>query len=81
VKLESDVVERHEGFARSLEPESYSSLSDDLVRGTRMELEALHGSVVRRANEHRLSVPAIEAVHAILRPWAVRNEGASAPTS
>jgi 2-dehydropantoate 2-reductase len=74
IELGEDAVERHEAFARALEPGSFSSLHDDLVRGKRMELEALHGSVVRRAAAHGVPVSTCEAVYAILRPWAVRNE-------
>ena len=39
-----------------------------------MELEALHGLVVRRAAELGVPVPMSEAVYAILKPWAIRNE-------
>jgi hypothetical protein len=39
-----------------------------------MELEGLHGFVVRRAAPHGLAVPMSEAVYAILQPWAVRNQ-------
>jgi len=39
-----------------------------------MELETLHGFVVRRAAEHGVAVPTTEAVYAILAPRAVRNE-------
>jgi 2-dehydropantoate 2-reductase len=46
----------------------------DLVAGRRMELEGLHGLVVRRAAEHGVPVPTTEAVYAILKPWAARNE-------
>jgi 2-dehydropantoate 2-reductase len=63
-------------LAQSLEPDSFSSLHDDLVAGRRMELEALHGFVVRRAAEHGVPVPMTEAVYAILKPWAVRNQRA-----
>jgi 2-dehydropantoate 2-reductase len=42
-----------------------------------MELEALHGFVVRRAAQHGLAVPVSEAVYAILQPWAIRNQRAS----
>ena len=42
-----------------------------------MELEALHGFVVRRAAQHGLAVPTSEAVYAILQPWAIRNQSAS----
>jgi 2-dehydropantoate 2-reductase len=41
-----------------------------------MELEALHGFVVRRAAKHGVAVPITEAIYAILKPWAVRNQHA-----
>jgi 2-dehydropantoate 2-reductase len=66
--------ERALALARSVEPGSFSSLHDDLVAGRRMELEALHGFVVRRAAEHEVPVPMSEAIYAILKPWALRNE-------
>jgi 2-dehydropantoate 2-reductase len=70
--------ERALALAQAAEPGSFSSLHDDLVAGRRMELEALHGLVVRRAAQHRLAVPTSEAVYAILQPWAIRNQHASA---
>ena len=69
--------ERALALAQAVEPGSFSSLHDDLVAGRRMELEALHGFVVRRAAEHGLAVPTSEAIYAILQPWAIRNERAS----
>jgi 2-dehydropantoate 2-reductase len=68
--------ERALALAQAL-PGSFSSLHDDLVAGRRMELEALHGFVVRRAAQHSLAVPTSEAVYAILQPWAIRNQRAS----
>ena len=68
--------ERALTLAQSVEPGSFSSLHDDLVAGRRMELEALHGLVVRRAAEHGVPVPMSEAIYAILKPWALRNEPA-----
>ncbi|HEY2958785.1 MAG TPA: 2-dehydropantoate 2-reductase [Actinomycetota bacterium] len=68
------VQERALAMAQAIEPGSFSSLHDDLVAGRRMELEALHGFVVRRAAEHGVPVPTSEAVYAILKPWAVRNQ-------
>ncbi len=65
-------------LARAAEPGSFSSLHDDLMAGRRMELEALHGFVVRRAAQHGVAVPTTEAVYAILQPWAIRNQRASA---
>ena len=68
--------ERALALAQAL-PGSFSSLHDDLVAGRRMELEALHGFVVRRAAQHGLAVPMSEAVYAILQPWTIRNQRAS----
>jgi 2-dehydropantoate 2-reductase len=76
VELGRDVVERHVAFARSLEAGSFSSLYHDLVHGRRMELEALHGEVVRRARSHGVPVPVCETIYGLLRPWALRNERA-----
>lgn len=75
VVLSDDAVDRHEAFAQSLEPGIFSSLHHDLTTGRPMELEALHGELVRRARNHAVGVPATEAVYAILRPWAVHNAG------
>ena len=69
--------ERALALAQAIEPGNFSSLHDDLVAGRRMELEALHGFVVRRAAEHGLAVPTSEAVYAILQPWAIHNQRAS----
>ena len=69
--------ERALALAQAAEPGSFSSLHDDLVAGRHMELEALHGFVVRRAAQHGLAVPTSEAVYAILQPWAIRNQRAS----
>lgn len=64
-------------LAQIIEPGSFSSLHDDLVAGRRMELEALHGFIVRRAAQYGVPVPMTQAVYAILQPWAVRNQHAS----
>jgi 2-dehydropantoate 2-reductase len=74
VELPADVAERHARFAQNLEPTGYSSLYDDLTSGRRMELEALHGTIVHRARRHDIPVPVSETIYAILRPWAERNE-------
>ncbi|WP_226005818.1 2-dehydropantoate 2-reductase [Natrinema salinisoli] len=74
VDLPDDTVDEWLTFARELDPEMYSSLHYDLTHDKRLELEALHGSVVRHADDVGVDVPMNEAVHAILRPWADRNE-------
>jgi len=74
VTIDPQAIDRHLAFARELEGSSTSSLHYDLTHGRRMELDALHGTVVRLAGMHGIPVPMSEAVYAILRPWAVRNE-------
>jgi len=74
--LPAAAQERALALAQSVEPASFSSLHDDLVSGRRMELEAPHGLVVRRAAERRVPVPMSEAVYAVLKPWALRNQHA-----
>jgi 2-dehydropantoate 2-reductase len=82
VPLPPAVQERTLTLAQSVEPGSFSSLHDDLVAGRRMELEALHGLVVRRAAQHGVPVPMSEAIYAVLKPWALRNQRpAGAPTA
>jgi 2-dehydropantoate 2-reductase len=53
-------------------PGMYSSMYEDLVAGRRMELDDLHGEVLRRADRHGIAAPTTAAVLAVLRPWAVR---------
>ena len=73
VDLPDGTVDEWLDFARELEPDTYSSLHYDLTHDKRMELDAIHGSVVRHASDVDVEAPMNEAVHAILRPWADRN--------
>jgi 2-dehydropantoate 2-reductase len=72
VPLPDDLVEQHLAFASGLEPDGRSSLHDDKVAGRRMELEALLGQLVRRADAHVVPAPAAGALYAVLEPWARR---------
>jgi 2-dehydropantoate 2-reductase len=73
-QLADDVIDRQVAFAQTLPAGSYSSLHHDLITDHRMELDALHGAVLRRAAQHGVSVPACTAIYAVLAPWARRNE-------
>jgi 2-dehydropantoate 2-reductase len=75
VALADAIVDEKTAFAETLEPGSFSSLHHDLITGRRLELDALHGELIRRAARHGLRVPASEAVYALLKPW----EGARSP--
>jgi len=74
VDLAPDVVESRLAFAQELDAGAYSSLHYDMTHGKRMELDAVTGSVVRRARENDVPVPTAETAYAILAPWAERNE-------
>jgi 2-dehydropantoate 2-reductase len=74
VPLPAEVREQVLAGTQASDPQGTSSLHNDLAHGRRMELEALHGLVVHRAANHGLAVPFSQAVYAILKPWAVRNE-------
>lgn len=73
IDLPETVVDEWLEFAETFDPDMYSSLHYDLTQGKRMELEALHGSVIRHAADVDVDVPMTEAVYALLRPWADRN--------
>lgn len=74
VIISEETLDEWIDFAHDVDPGAYSSLHYDMTHGKRMELEALHGTVVRKADEHGVDVPATRAVYEILRPWQVRNE-------
>jgi 2-dehydropantoate 2-reductase len=69
VALSDDIVEEKIAFSEGLAPGSYSSLHHDLVTGRRLELDALHGELTRRAARHGVNVPVSEVIYGLLRPW------------
>ncbi len=73
VPLADDTVEQQIALAAAQPAGAYSSLHHDLVNGNRMELDALHGAVVRRGARRGVPTPANAAIHAILSPWARHN--------
>jgi 2-dehydropantoate 2-reductase len=44
-----------------------SSMLQDVLRGRRMEIEAINGYIVRRAGEHGIEVPVNRALYAIVK--------------
>lgn len=69
VHLGHGVVEAHLSLAQRLEPEATSSLHYDLTNRRRLEIEALHGAVVRYGREAGIATPACSAVYAALVPY------------
>ena len=60
-------------------PTASSSLHHDLTQGKRLELEALHGHVLRLAERHGVATPTVFAIYAALRPY--RDGAPSIPAS
>jgi 2-dehydropantoate 2-reductase len=70
VPVASDVIERIERYVAGIPGTMRSSLLIDLTQGKRIEVEALHGAVVRRAARTGLPVPVTSTLYAVLKPWA-----------
>ena len=70
VALGPDAVASVMKAAESLAGTSYSSLHHDLVHGKPLELEALHGHLVRLGQRHGVPTPMAFAVYAALLPHA-----------
>jgi 2-dehydropantoate 2-reductase len=75
VALPDGLVDAHLRATEALQPDGRSSLYHDLMTGHRMELEALHGTLTRLADQHGVPVPAATSVYAILSPWAAKVGG------
>jgi 2-dehydropantoate 2-reductase len=70
VPVASDIVERISGYVGGIPGTMRSSLLIDLSQGKRIEVEELHGSVVRRAVRAGVPVPIMSTLYAVLKPWA-----------
>ena len=70
VPVAADVVDRISAYVEGIPGSMRSSLLIDLSQGKRIEVEALHGSVVRRAAKAGVPVPIMSTLYAVLKPWA-----------
>lgn len=69
VKLDDAMLEQGFKFLDTVAPNAFSSLHYDLIHGKRLELEALHGHVVRLAERHHEPAPTVFAIYAALLPY------------
>ncbi len=76
VQLGPEVIDAHLALAQRMEPHFTSSLYYDLTHGKRLEIEALHGTVVRYGREAGIPTPACWAVYAALAPHDLRARAA-----
>jgi 2-dehydropantoate 2-reductase len=75
VPLADDQVERSHALVLAQADTEGASLRNDLLKGRRMEIEALQGTLARLGRETGVPTPWTDAAYAILEPWAVKNEG------
>ena len=69
VPVRSDVIERIDAYVSAIPGTMRSSLLIDLSQGKRIEVEALQGSIVRRAAKVGISVPIMSTLYALLKPY------------
>jgi 2-dehydropantoate 2-reductase len=70
VKVPADVIDRISRYISGIPGTMRSSLLIDLAQGKRIEVEALQGSIVRRAAAVQVAVPIMSTLYALLKPFA-----------
>lgn len=69
VVISADRFDRLKDYMDHVPPTTRSSLLIDLELGKRIEVEALHGAAVRRAQRLGVPAPIISTLYAVLKPW------------
>jgi 2-dehydropantoate 2-reductase len=69
VTISPNRFETLEEYMASIPPSTRSSLLIDLEQGKRIEVEALQGAAVRRAQKLGVPVPIMSTLYALLKPW------------
>jgi 2-dehydropantoate 2-reductase len=75
VPVAADIIDRIGEYVGKIPGSMRSSLLIDLSQGKRIEVEALQGSVVRRAARAGIPVPIIATLYAVLKPWSGGAQG------
>lgn len=70
VPVAADRIQQIEAYVGSIPGTMRSSLLIDLAQGKKIEVEALQGSVVRRAERLGIAVPIMRTLYAVLKPFA-----------
>ncbi|MGH2668070.1 MAG: 2-dehydropantoate 2-reductase [bacterium] len=69
IRLPAGCVDRTVAMFTALEPWARGSLYYDLAAGRRLELEVLHGTVVRLGGQQGIATPLNFAIYAALKPY------------
>lgn len=80
VTLSADRFDTLREYMNNIPPTTRSSLLIDLEQGKRIEVEALQGAAVRRAEKHGVPVPILSTLYALLKPWENGSIGAVSAT-
>lgn len=78
VSLSADRFDTLREYMDNIPPATRSSLLIDLDQGKRIEVEALQGAALRRAEVHGLPMPIVSTLYAVLKPWAAGNPRSTA---
>src|SRR5690606_11548368 len=70
VPVAADRIDQIESYVATIPGSMRSSLLIDLSQGKKIEVEALQGSVVRRAAAAGVPVPIMATLYALLKPFA-----------
>jgi len=70
VAVAPGIIERITTYVEGIPGTMRSSLLIDLTQRKRIEVDALQGAVVRRAERAGVPVPIMSALYAVLKPWA-----------
>lgn len=70
VPVAADRIEQIKSYVATIPGSMRSSLLIDLSQGKKIEVEALQGSVVRRAAKAGVPVPIMSTLYAVLKPFA-----------
>lgn len=70
ITVAQDRIEQIRAYVETIPGTMRSSLLIDLSQGKKIEVEALLGSVVRRASASGVPVPVISTLYAVLKPFA-----------
>ena len=69
VTISANRFETLEEYMTNIPPSTRSSLLIDLEQGKRIEVEALQGAAVRRAQKLGVPIPITSTLYALLKPW------------
>jgi 2-dehydropantoate 2-reductase len=70
VPVRPDIIDHISRYISAIPGTMRSSLLIDLSQGKRIEVEALQGSIVRRAAAAEVAVPIMSTLYALLKPFA-----------